>query len=48
MSVATKITTDTLVSFVSKVKGKVIPLRALTGPEGSRRLRLLDFKTIST
>jgi len=30
------------------VKHKAIPLQALTGPEGSRRLRLLDFKTIST
>jgi hypothetical protein len=27
-------------------KGKAIPLQALTGPEGSRRLRLPDFKTI--
>jgi hypothetical protein len=27
---------------------KVIPLQALTGPEGSRRLRLSDFKTIGT
>jgi hypothetical protein len=27
------------------VKGKAIPLQAWTGPEGSRRLRLLDFKT---
>jgi len=25
---------------------KVIPLQAWTGPEGSRRLRLTDFKTI--
>jgi hypothetical protein len=35
---------------VSKGKGKckAIPLQALTGPEGSRRLRLPDFKTIST
>jgi hypothetical protein len=31
-----------------KGKGKAIPLQALTGPEGSRRLRLPDFKTIST
>jgi hypothetical protein len=31
-----------------KVKGKAIPLQALTGPEGSRRLRLPDFKTIGT
>jgi hypothetical protein len=27
---------------------KVIPLQAWTGPEGSRRLRLPDFKTIGT
>jgi hypothetical protein len=30
------------------VKGKAIPLQALTGPEGSRRMRLPDFKTVST
>jgi hypothetical protein len=29
-------------------KGKAIPLQALTGPEGSRRLRLPDFVTIGT
>jgi hypothetical protein len=29
-------------------KGKAIPLQALTGPEGSRRLRLPDFMTIGT
>jgi len=29
-------------------KVKVIPLQAWTGPEGSRSLRLPDFKTIST
>jgi hypothetical protein len=29
-------------------KGKAIPLQALTGPEGPRRLRLPDFKTIGT
>jgi hypothetical protein len=28
--------------------GKAIPLLAWTGPEGSRRLRLPDFKTIGT
>jgi len=28
--------------------GKTIPLQAWTGPEGSRRLRLPDFKTVST
>jgi hypothetical protein len=27
---------------------KAIPLQALTGPEGSRTLRLPDFKTIGT
>jgi len=31
-----------------KCKGKVIPLKGWTGPEGSRRLRLPDFKTIGT
>jgi hypothetical protein len=30
------------------VKGKAIPLQAWTGPEGSRRLRLPDFRTIGT
>jgi hypothetical protein len=30
------------------LKGKAIPLWALTGPEGSRKLRLPDFKTIGT
>ena len=30
------------------VKGKAITLQAWTGPEGSRRLRLPDFKTIGT
>ena len=29
-------------------KAKAIPLQAWTGPEGSRRLRLPDFKTIGT
>jgi len=28
-------------------KGKAVPTNAWTGPEGSRRLRLPDFKTIS-
>jgi hypothetical protein len=31
-----------------KGKGKSTLLQALTGPEGSRRLRLPDFKTIGT
>jgi hypothetical protein len=29
-------------------EGKAIPLQALTDPEGSRRLRLPDIKTIGT
>jgi hypothetical protein len=29
-------------------KKKAIPLQAWTGPEGSRRLRLPLFKTVST
>jgi hypothetical protein len=33
---------------VESNKGKAIPLQALTSPEGSRRLRLPDFKTIGT
>jgi len=31
-----------------KGKGKAIPLQAWTGLEGSRRLRLPDFKTVDT
>jgi len=30
------------------LKGKAIPLQAWTGPEGSRKLRLPDFKIIGT
>jgi hypothetical protein len=30
------------------MKGKAIPLQAWAGPEGSRRLKLPDFKTIGT
>jgi hypothetical protein len=33
---------------VVKGKDKAVPLQALTGPEGSRRLRLPDFMTIGT
>jgi hypothetical protein len=32
----------------SILKGKAIPLQASTGPEGFRRFRLPDFKTIGT
>jgi hypothetical protein len=34
--------------FPKVVKGKAIPLQAWTGPEGSRRLRLPDLKTVGT
>jgi hypothetical protein len=37
-----------LIRNLCKGRGKAIPSQALTGPEGSRRLRLLDFKTIGT
>ena len=37
-----------IVKGKGKGKGKAIPLQAWTGPEGSRRLRLPDFKTIGT
>jgi len=32
----------------SKSKGKAILLEVWTGPEGSRSLRLTDFKTVGT
>jgi len=32
----------------SCVKGKAIPLKAWSGPEGSRRFRLPDFMTVGT
>jgi hypothetical protein len=32
----------------SKGKGKAIPLHTWPGPEGSRSLRLQDFKTVNT
>jgi hypothetical protein len=37
-----------LKSTAVKGKGKAIPLQASTVCEGSRRLRLPDFKTIGT
>jgi len=33
------------VVFLSKNKGKAVPLQAWTDPEGSRKLRFLDFVT---
>jgi hypothetical protein len=43
-----ELTSTELVSDLEcgKGKGKAIQLQALTVPEGSRRLRLPDFKTI--
>jgi hypothetical protein len=39
----------TLSSYIQvKAKGKAIPLQAWTGPEGSRRLRFPDIKTLGT
>jgi hypothetical protein len=35
-------------NYIQKGKGKAIPLQAWAGPEGSRSLRLPDFKTIGT
>jgi hypothetical protein len=32
----------------NKVNGKAIPLQAWTDPEGSRRLRFPEFRTICT
>ena len=40
--------TTYLIHVYDDDKGKAIPLQACTGPEGSRRLRLPDFKTIGT
>jgi hypothetical protein len=37
-----------VVVCLNKQIGKVIPLQAWTGPEGFRKLRLSDFKTVGT
>jgi hypothetical protein len=34
--------------YIPCVKDKSIPLQSWTGPEGSRTLRLPDFKTVGT
>jgi hypothetical protein len=39
---------NTTTTTTTKGKGKAIPLQAWTGHEGSRRLRLPDFKTFGT
>jgi len=52
VSLTTKIVLPKLLTVVQHlmlhVEGKAIPLQAWTGPEGSRSLRLPDFKTIGT
>jgi hypothetical protein len=35
-------------NHLSCMEGKAIPVQTWTGPEGARRLRLPDFKKIST
>jgi hypothetical protein len=38
-----------IIIIITKLsKGKAISLQARRGPEGSRRLRIPDFKTIGT
>jgi hypothetical protein len=39
---------ETPIAYKPKVKDKTVPLQAWTGPEGSKRLRLPDFKTFGT
>ena len=39
---------EALFSMELGEKGKTVPLEAWTVPEGSRRLRFPDFKTIGT
>jgi len=49
MRIANGNTTSLLESIEYLIgKGKAIPLQAWTGPEGSRRMRFPDFKTIGT
>jgi hypothetical protein len=40
--------TSSIVIIIVFTYNNAIPLQAWTGPEGSRRLRLPDFKTIGT
>jgi len=45
---STILVTDTFCVLTSVIcKGKTFPLQAWTGPEGSRRLKLPDFKIVS-
>jgi len=42
------ISTEHTICGLNTSKGKAIPLQVCTGPEGSSRLRLTDFKTNGT
>ena len=46
--VALPVAKDYILINFTKGNDKAIPVQAWTGPEGSRRLRLPDFKTIGT
>ena len=48
LEAAQHITEQYACNFVIMYRGTAIPLHAWTGTEGSRRLRLPDFKTIGT
>jgi len=48
ISQETTVISQLKVKILFYLKGKAIPLQAWTGPEGSRRLRFPDFKTIGT
>jgi len=39
---------EILLYYKLSCKSRAIPLQAWTGPEGFRRLRLPDFKTVGT
>jgi hypothetical protein len=47
-NISSKIVMATFKLHLMVKKGKAIPLQAWTGSEGSRRLRLPDFKTLGT
>jgi hypothetical protein len=48
VQILTGLTPSSCEANQSHGKGKAIPIQAWTEPEGSRKLRLPDFKTIGT
>jgi len=48
ISIVTVSSSEIIVKNGKKARGKTIQLQAWTGSEGSRSLRLPDFKTIGT